>query len=234
MKLTKPRNLKCHVYHRPNVCTWVYFWVFHFVSILLYLHLYSVSRTITSYCKKSPPSSEVSDLFFAYFVNPSFTLPGRFPMATVKEQTHTDTLNSQPWTACVSPVRKEVLNFGSPWESSVHIPEMCVILEEYPLSLQGLVQAHPMLDVLLAAALDDHVALLQVENQVSYHVHDLVFRAFVHQIGLCQDSCNPETLVTECSHLRRVRSKVSSPPGERGPLAPGLLPRCLGQTMQLA
>ena len=83
-----------------------------------------------------------------------------------------------------------------------------------------------MLDLLLAAALDDHVALLQVEDQVSHHVHNLVFCAFVHQIGLCQDSCDPETLVIECSHLCRVRSKVSSLPGERGPLAPGLLPQC--------
>ena len=119
-------------------------------------------------------------------------------------------------------------------ESSMHIPEMCVILEECLLSLQGLGQAQSILDVLLATALDDHVALLQVEDQVSHHVHDLVFRASVHQIRLCQDSCDPETLVTECSHFLRVRSKVSSPPGERGPLALGLLPCCSGQTVQLA
>ena len=61
----------------------------------------------------------------------------------------------------------------------MHIPEMCVILEECLLSLQGLGQAQLILDVLLATALDDHVALLQVEDQVSHHVHDLVFRAFV-------------------------------------------------------
>lgn len=158
MKLTKPRNLKCHIDHRPNVYIWLYFWVFHCFHPVI--HLYSVSRTIISYCKKSPPSSEVLDLLFAYFVNSSFTLPGRFPTVIVKEQTHTNTLNSQPWTACISPMRKEVLNFGSPWESSMHIPEMCVILEECLLSLQGLGQAQSILDVLLATALDDHVALL--------------------------------------------------------------------------
>lgn len=67
-----------------------------------------------------------------------------------------------------------------------------MVLEEGPLSLQSLGQAHLVLDVLLAPALDDHVALLQVVDEVSHHIHNPVFRASVHQVGLCQDPCEPE------------------------------------------
>ena len=89
---------------------------------------------------------------------------------------------------------------------------MGVVLKEVLLLLQGLGQAQLVLDVLLAPALDYHVALLQVEDEVSHHVHYLVFGAFVHQIGLRQDSYDPETLLRECSQLRRVKSKDSSLP----------------------
>lgn len=68
---------------------------------------------------------------------------------------------------------------------------MRMVLEEGLLLLQSLGQAQLVLDVLLAPALDDHVALLQVADQVLHHVHDPVFGAFVHQVWLRQDSCEP-------------------------------------------
>lgn len=69
---------------------------------------------------------------------------------------------------------------------------MWVFLEEGLLFTQSLGQAHLVLDVLLTPALDNHVALLQVADEVSHHVYYLVFGAFVHQVGLCQDSWEPE------------------------------------------
>lgn len=101
---------------------------------------------------------------------------------------------------------------------------MGVVPKEVLLLLQGLGQAQLVLDVLLPPALDDHVALLQVEDEVSHHVHYLVFGAFVHQIGLRQDSCDPETLVRECSQLRRAKSKDSSCPWEGRSPGPWLPP----------
>lgn len=78
-------------------------------------------------------------------------------------------------------------------KAELGVPEIRMVLEEGPLSLQSLGQAHLVLDVLLAPALDNHVALLQVVDEVSHHVNDLVFRASVHQVGLCQDPCKSET-----------------------------------------
>lgn len=74
------------------------------------------------------------------------------------------------------------------------VPEMRVVLEEDPLLEQSLVQTQLVLDVLLAPALDDHVAFLQVADEVSDHVDHLVLGAFVHQVGLGQDSWEPEPL----------------------------------------
>lgn len=71
------------------------------------------------------------------------------------------------------------------------VPVIRIVLEEGLLFAQSLGQAQLVLDVLLAPALDDHVALLQLANQVPHHVHDPVFGALVHQVGLRQDACEP-------------------------------------------
>lgn len=63
------------------------------------------------------------------------------------------------------------------WQS---VPEMWVVLKEGLLPLQGFGQSQPLLDVLLATALDNHVALLQVAHQVLHHIHNLVFGASVY------------------------------------------------------
>lgn len=77
--------------------------------------------------------------------------------------------------------------------NTARVPEMWVVLEEDSLFLQSLGQAQLVLDVLLAPALDDHVALLQVTDEVLCHVDHLVLGASVHQVRLCQDACKPET-----------------------------------------
>lgn len=60
------------------------------------------------------------------------------------------------------------------------VPELWVVLKEGLLPLQGLSQAQVLLDVLLAAALDNHVALLQVAHQVLNHIHNFVLSPFIH------------------------------------------------------
>lgn len=80
-----------------------------------------------------------------------------------------------------------------PWRpapgSCRHSPEIRVRLEEQRFFLGGLRQAQLVTDLLLAPALDYHVALLEAVREVLRHVHHIFFGALVHQVRFGQDPC---------------------------------------------
>lgn len=57
---------------------------------------------------------------------------------------------------------------------------MRMCLEEHHFLLGGLGQAQLVCDVLLAPALHDHVALLEMVRVVLHHAQDIFFGALVH------------------------------------------------------
>lgn len=67
---------------------------------------------------------------------------------------------------------------------------MSVLFEESLLPLCGLGQWDSLHDLLLAPALDYHVALSQVDNLIMNYVHHRLFCAFVYQVRLGQDACS--------------------------------------------
>lgn len=68
-------------------------------------------------------------------------------------------------------------------------PEIWMRLEEHRFFLGGLRQAQLVGDVLLASALDYHVALLEAVREVLHHIHHVFFGALVHQVRFGQDPC---------------------------------------------
>lgn len=64
---------------------------------------------------------------------------------------------------------------------------MC--LEEFYFFLGGFCQAQLVCNVLLAPALHDHVALLEMVGEVLHHIDDTFFGALVHQVRFGEDPC---------------------------------------------
>ena len=70
----------------------------------------------------------------------------------------------------------------------MNLLETLMTFEEGFLSFRCLSERHPLCDLLLTPALDDHVALLQVDDLIVDDVNHRPFCAFVHQIRLGQDT----------------------------------------------
>lgn len=65
---------------------------------------------------------------------------------------------------------------------------MRMIVEEGFFSLCGFSKGHPVGDLLLTPAPDDHVALLQMDDQITDNINHPLLCAFVHQVRLGQDT----------------------------------------------
>ena len=70
----------------------------------------------------------------------------------------------------------------------MNLLETLMISEEGFLFFHCLSERHLLCDLLLTPALDDHVALLQVDDLIVDDVNHRLLCAFVHQIRLGQDT----------------------------------------------
>lgn len=95
-----------------------------------------------------------------------------------------------------------------------------MIGEEGFLSFYCLSKRHPVCDLLLTSAPDNHVALLQVDDLVMNNVHDSLFCALVHQIRFGQDAWEDKTRRHAASStVQRVVECCLSLPFTQSPLS---------------
>lgn len=87
-----------------------------------------------------------------------------------------------------------------------------MIFKEGFLSFYCFNERHPLSDFLLTPALDNHVALLQLDDFVVDYFDHCVFCAFIHQVRLGQDAWERDKVdYYEFSYLKSCVTSAQKP-----------------------